>query len=240
MFPANGETPIEPALFRSLEGVFDAVYNPLSTALVLKARESGVPAAGGLYMLAAQAKYAREIFSGGRDKTDTLALYKKLLRRVQSVTLTGMPSVGKSTVGRVIAKMTGKAFYDTDAEICRNTGKTVAQLFLEKGEEYFRGLERDTLAALGKKSGIVISAGGGAVLGRDAYNLAAQNGSVVWLTRDKRFADAAGRPLLQDAGAYEKLLAERTPLYRKFSDIEIENAGTPEKTAAEIVEKLGW
>ena len=73
MFPNNGEWAINAAAFPQLEGIIDAIYNPLETALVQQGRALGVPSAGGLYMLVAQAVIAAERFMGSKGAAGAAA-----------------------------------------------------------------------------------------------------------------------------------------------------------------------
>ena len=104
--------PLDLSHFPSLVGVVDAVYNPLRTNLVLKARERGIPAEGGLYMLVAQAVVASRIFLGEEIEeivadpaTEALTdrVFLKIATDKENLVLTGMPASGKSTVGRMLA-----------------------------------------------------------------------------------------------------------------------------------------
>ena len=116
MYPDLGGCPVELDGFPRLEGVVDVIYNPLRSELVLSARQRGIPAEGGLYMLAAQAAYASALFRGCEATAGDIELaYRTVLRQMENIVLIGMPSSGKTTVGRLLAQRTGKEFVDTDA-----------------------------------------------------------------------------------------------------------------------------
>ena len=116
MYPDLGGCPVELDGFPCLEGVVDVIYNPLRSELVLGARQRGIPAEGGLYMLAAQAAYASALFRGCEATEGDIELaYRTVLHRMENIVLIGMPSSGKTTVGRLLAQRTGKEFVDTDA-----------------------------------------------------------------------------------------------------------------------------
>lgn len=123
MYPSDEGCPIDLSVFDNLEGVLDAIYHPLCTNLVLQAREKGAKALGGLYMLVAQAVYASRLFlSKSIDDVDKYEIddtYEKILAQKQNVVLVGMPSSGKSTIGKRVAKMLGREFVDTDDEIVK-------------------------------------------------------------------------------------------------------------------------
>ena len=107
--PAVGGGPLDLDSFPHLEGVVDAVYNPLRTNLVLAAQKRGIAAEGGLYMLAAQAAYASALFRGCEATAAEIDLACQTVRyQMENIVLIGMPSSGKTTVGRLLAEKTGK------------------------------------------------------------------------------------------------------------------------------------
>ena len=118
MFSREAGMPVDPDLFLKLEGVVDAVYNPLRTELVRKALNRGVPAAGGLFMLVSQAVLASEIFLDIRYPAElTERIYRKIKASKENIVLTGMPGSGKTTVGKLLAKRLDRPYFDTDALI---------------------------------------------------------------------------------------------------------------------------
>ena len=139
MYPKNGERPVDLSVFPALRGVADLIFNPLRTALLLQAEERGVPCAGGLTMLVAQAKQASELFQGGSLPDASIpSVTEEIRRQCESILLVGMPGSGKSVVGGVIARRTGKPFVDTDAEIELRAGKSIPEIFAQDGEDAFR------------------------------------------------------------------------------------------------------
>ena len=128
MYPDCGGRPMDIGGFDRLEGVVDVVYNPLCTNLVLDARERGIPAQGGLYMLVMQAVVAVEKFLDTTiDKAVADRVYAQVLSAKENVVLTGMPGSGKSTVGRLL-ELEGFSFVDTDAQIEKRCGCTIREL----------------------------------------------------------------------------------------------------------------
>ncbi len=218
MYPDNGASALDLAPFKSLSGVFDLIYNPARTALLLKAESLGIPCSNGLYMLVAQAKRSAEIFTG-ETLDDALIgrIHQKLDRKLQNIALIGMPGVGKTTSAEKIARLTGRTFYDTDEEIRRRFGVTPAQLIWSQGEEAFRRIETEVLADVSKQSHAVIATGGGTVTREENYPLLHQNSRIVWLRRDISELSTEGRPLSQ-AGALEEMYKVRKPLYEAFAD----------------------
>lgn len=239
MYPKNGETVIDLSLFYRLESVIDVIYNPLMTNLLFDAREKGLKYASGLLMLVAQAKYARDLFTGETAEDSLIdQTYRKLLFDTVNIVLIGMPSSGKTTVGKLLAEMTGKTFVDTDSVIEEKAGKSVADIFHTQGESMFRALEAEAVCEAGKGKGQVIATGGGVIKNPGAYRALKQNGMIVHLVRDLEKTDTTGRPLLKEKDAVMKLFYERMPIYRAFSDITVENNGEAYETAIKIKELL--
>ena len=149
----------------------------------------------------------------------------------------GMAGCGKSTVGRNLARETGKAFVDSDAEIELLAGKSIPEIFAQDGEAEFRRLETQVLASLGKRSGLVIATGGGCVPREENFPLLHQNGRILWLKRCPARLPTEGRPLSQKTTP-AKLYEERKPMYKQFSDAAIDNDGTLGETLTEILNIL--
>lgn len=236
MYPAVEDCPLDPADFPRLEGVVDAIYNPLRTNLVLAARERGIPAQGGLYMLAAQAVYAGALFRGCQAaQADIDLAYRTVLRQVENIVLIGMPSAGKTTVGQLLARRTGKKFTDTDTLAEQRIGMTIADYFRTSGEEAFRAREQETVAEVSAAGGQIIATGGGAILRRENLTALRRNGLLVFLDRPiEQLTATADRPLASDREALRRRYEERYALYRAAADVYIKNDGSPEEAADQI------
>ncbi|MBQ6659994.1 MAG: shikimate dehydrogenase [Lachnospiraceae bacterium] len=241
MYPNGGVSPIDVARFPKLCGVVDAIYNPLRTSLVLAAKERGIPATGGLYMLVAQAAAAAELFVGGTvPQEDTERVYRELLAQKESIVLTGMPGAGKTTVGRMLAKQLGREFVDTDDVIVRESGTDIPTIFRERGEAGFREIEADVIRRVSAQGGIVLATGGGAVLRAENVAALRSNGRLFWLDRPiEKITAFDGRPLSADRKALEARFAEREPIYRATCDVHIAADGSPEAVAAQITAQEG-
>ena len=239
MFPKPAEQPLSLEPFTRLEGVADAIYNPLRSRLVLDARSRGIPAEGGLYMLVAQAVRASELFldtSYPEDLTDRI--YNAILRRKENLVLIGMPGSGKSAVGKILTETTGKPLADTDLLIVEKAGKPISEIFREDGEPAFRDLESEIIRELSLQGGQVISTGGGAVLRPENVTLLRQNGRLFWLDRDPdSLIPTDDRPLADTSEKMKRLYQEREPVYRASADVIIPVFGTPENTAALILQQ---
>ena len=237
MFPHPAEQPVLLDAFTRLEGVVDAIYNPLRSRLVLDARSRGIPAEGGLYMLVAQAVRASELFLDTSYPEDlTNRIYSSILRRKENLVLIGMPGSGKSAVGMILTETTGKPLADTDQLIVEKAGKPIPDIFREDGEPAFRDLESEIIRELSMQGGQVISTGGGAVLRPENVTLLRQNGRLFWLDRDPdSLVPTNDRPLADTSEKMKKLYQEREPVYRASADVIIPVFGTPEDTAQNIM-----
>ncbi|MBR5712428.1 MAG: AAA family ATPase [Lachnospiraceae bacterium] len=251
MFPNNGACPIDIGHFPKLTGVVDAIYNPLRTRLVSEARKRGIPAAGGLYMLVAQAvlaaaKFAKVMTPAERaglsldtDEAVTEAterIFREVLREKQSIVLTGMPGVGKTTVGRILAERLGCEFVDSDDAIVEKCCCDIPTIFAERGEPFFRETEAEVIRELSAQGGRVIATGGGAVLRSDNVEALRSNGRVYFLDRDPALITATdGRPLSSNREALMQRYNERYPVYCSTCDVRIACEGTAEDAASQIL-----
>lgn len=145
----------------------------------------------------------------------------------QHIVLVGMMGVGKSSVGRALARRLDRPLRDTDALVERRAGRSVREIWRDDGEAAFRDLESAALAeALGEENPSVIAAAGGVVL-RDDNRVALEQASahVVWLLADVevllgRVRRGMHRPALDDdpEGALTAMFESRAPLYREVAD----------------------
>ncbi len=161
------------------------------------------------------------------------------------VYLVGMPGAGKTVVGQELAGRLGVPFVDIDAEIERETGRSVTEIFEQDGEAVFRGLEATQLMRAGAQDPAVVSCGGGVVL-EPANRITLRNtGVVVFLDVPleilrERISPNTDRPLIREQGDLDRLLAEREPLYREFAAHVVDGSPTPGVVAAAIEEELRW
>lgn len=151
---------------------------------------------------------------------------KAILKPDSHLYLTGFMGAGKSTVGRELAKVLGRRFYDTDALIEARTGKSVRQIFEEDGEARFRELESEVVADVARKRGAVVALGGGAILRPDNWQRITDSGVVVYLKWPfealwQRIGNDAARPLTgggrdpRSRDRLNKLWQEREPYYAR-------------------------
>lgn len=240
MFPKQDGRPIDISAFPKLEGVIDAIYNPLRTNLVLDAQERGIPAEGGLYMLSAQAVHASAVFRDiPLDESLVDKAFKSVKNDKQSIVLIGMPSSGKTTVGRILAEKCGKQLADTDEYIVRKIGMPISDFFAKHGEAEFRKIEKETVAELSAMGGRIIATGGGAVLDAENVRALKQNGVLVFLDRrPENLIATDDRPLASRRSALEKLYAERYDIYCAAAELHIDANTTPEAEADAILKEL--
>ncbi len=237
MFPNCGQSPIDLTQFPYLSGVLDVVYHPLRTALFLQAEQLGIPCTCGLSMLTAQAKRAAELFTGTTiSDARTEEVFSALHRQLENMVLIGMPGCGKSTIADALGKRTGREVVHLDEIIAQRAGLSIPEIFAQHGEDYFRALESDCIREVGKRTGIIISTGGGCVTRAENYASLHQNGRLFHLMRDHRYLPTDGRPLSQRT-AIETLWAQRKAQYEAFADVVIDNNGTVEQTVAQLLQE---
>ncbi len=240
MFPATDASPIPLEPFKKLSGVIDVIYNPLSTRLLSEAKEKGIKAVNGLYMLVSQAVKAAELFTGKEIADETAdAVWHKLLLSKQNTVLIGMPSSGKSTVGAVLAKLLSKKLTDTDAAIVKKAGASIPEIFSRFGEERFRDIEAEVIKEVSLSEGAVIATGGGVIKREENVLNLKKNGKVFFINRSPdRLITTDDRPLSNDREKLEKLFNERYPLYLKAADHTVSGDLSPEEIAREIMRLL--
>ena len=238
MYPNTGKSALSLEGFPRLEGVLDAVYNPARTQILLDAERRGLAAVNGLWMLVAQAKESAEWFTGEEIPDSRIAKIHHALRlQMENIILIGMPGCGKTSVGQQLAQKLGKKFVDADESLEARVCRKITDIIPNDGEAAFRKMESETLAELGKQSGLVIATGGGCVTQPQNYPLLHQNGTIFWLKRELDKLPTDGRPLSQK-GTLGQMYEARMPLYLRFADAAISNDGSITETASAICRKL--
>lgn len=237
MYPNIFDCPIDLSRFPKLSGVIDAVYNPLQTRLILSARERGIDAEGGLYMLVAQAVLAAQLFLD--EEWDSVKLTNRIYNEIyfdkRNIVLSGMPASGKSTVGKLIAKQLGRELLDTDRLIVEREGD-IPTIFREKGEKYFRNLESSVIRDVAVLSGKVVSLGGGAILRDENVKALRQNGAIFFIDRSPEYLiPTSDRPLADKKEKMMRLYEKRIDTYLSTADYVIDGDCDPEDVADSVI-----
>lgn len=240
MYPNNGGRLVDLTKFPKLSGVVDVVYNPLRTRLICQAESLGIPSTGGLTMLVAQAAFADRYFRGVQHTGAEIAsAAESLASTLTNIVLIGMPGCGKTSAGKLLAKLTGRELYDLDKCIVEREGKSIPDIFAEHGEEYFRDLETAVTKEIAAKSGVIIACGGGTVLREENRIALHQNGRVVYIQRALCDLARAGRPLSAGDNAVERLYEVRRPIYEGFADVIIPPCASVGECVNKILEQTG-
>ena len=238
MYPDCESRPIDITEFTQLIGVVDVVYNPLCTNLVLDAKQRGIKAEGGLYMLIMQAVVAVERFLDTRIAKEVAdQVFASIYASKENVVLAGMPGSGKSTVGKLL-NIEGFEFVDTDEEIEKRCGCSIKELIQEKGEAHFRALETEVIREVSSMNCRIISTGGGAVLKEENVRALKRNGKLYFLNADlSRLQATDSRPLSDTQEKLARLYTERMSLYTGTADVVVPDLRTPQDEADYITTK---
>lgn len=161
-----------------------------------------------------------------------------------NIVLIGMPGVGKSTIGVILAKVLRYQFLDADLLIQEQEGKLLKDIIAEVGTEGFIQVENRVNANINCDR-TIIATGGSVIYGQEAMEHLKEIGTVVYLevpfsVLEKRLSDIRGRGVvLKDGQTLYDLFLERTPLYEKYADIRISEEGLGvEQTVDLLVSKL--
>lgn len=161
-----------------------------------------------------------------------------------NIVLIGMPGVGKSTIGVILAKVLGYSFLDADLLIQEQEGKLLREIIEEKGTDGFIEVENRVNASI-RADRAIIATGGSVVYGKEAMEHLKEIGRVVYLKvsyaiLEKRLADIKGRGVvLKNGQTLETLFEERSKLYEQYADIEVSEEGLDvEQTVEKLVEAL--
>ena len=236
MYPDCDSVPIDISVFNKLEGVLDAVYNPLCTNLVMNAKRKGIKAECGLYMLVMQAVVAVEKFLDTKiPQTVADSVFSSVYASKENIVLTGMPGSGKSTVGKLM-NIDGFSFVDTDEEIVKRCGCSIKELIDKKGEKYFRDLETEVIKDISSKGCQIISTGGGAVLREENVLYLKRNGKLFFIDANPdRLCPTDDRPLSDTSEKLKKLYDERIDIYKSTADVVVPDMTTPDDEAEYIL-----
>lgn len=238
MFPNIVNAPIDVSWFHKLECVLDVVYNPILTRLCFEAQEADIKRVIGLEMLIAQAKYAFEIFENmSFDDSIIDEIKKEMLKDRCNIVLIGMPSAGKTTIGKILEEKLGKEFFDLDDMIIAKAGKSIPEIFQESGEAGFRAIETEVAIEASKMNNKIIATGGGVVKHKVNMDFLRLNGITIFIDRDidKLISSDPNRPLSSSKQALQQMYKERYPLYQKYAAYIAVNNANIDETVDDIV-----
>ena len=245
MYPHTEAVPVDLSHFSDLLAVVDIVANPLRTSLMMRAKEMGIPALGGLEMLVRQAVEADRLYTGNEYPESLVkSCMNELLKKNRNIVLIGMPTSGKSTVAKLLAERMNKTVIDTDeafeTDVLRKMYRchSIRSFIEQYGEDRFREKESEVISAL-HHTGVIISTGGGVIKREVNMRSLAHNGIIFWLDRSVEYLyGTPDRPLSTNYEAICRLYEERKDLYAKYCDVRIENNGTPEEAAEKIIQTI--
>ena len=150
-----------------------------------------------------------------------------------------MPSSGKTTVGRALAKELGKTFIDLDEEIVKANSKSIPDIFADEGEDGFRKKETEQVERFSKEGHQLLSCGGGVIKRPENLRALRQNGVILFLDRPlESLVVGGGRPLSSSTDALRTMEAERRPLYLAAADAVVPNNSTVTDAVAAAMEAL--
>lgn len=227
--------------FPALEAVIDLRTDALRSGLILEAGYRNITALSGLQILIQRVFYACEHMTGRKQDPALMeTCEKEILLKKQNIVLIGMPTCGKSTFSKLLAKETGRKVIEMDEEAVKRLGMPITECFKTKGEAYFRALETEIAKDLCRQTGIVISCGGGVIKTPETMRYLSENGLVIWLKRDLSLLfPGKDRPLSSNTEDLKRLYEERMPLYEYYADTVVNNNGTMESTLQQLIKAAG-
>ena len=231
------------------EFVFDAIYNPVSSILLKKAKLSGIETMNGALMLTAQAALARQHWKNIKIPSEViLSAYQNLEKYInnkfpQTIVLTGFMGCGKTTTGKLLAESLKLNFNDLDNIIECGEGCKTAEIF-KSGEYRFRQLEGEYLKKALDIRPQVLSLGGGTVCFEENLKLLKQSPCITfYLKADfdilaNRVGGDSSRPLFRDVCEAESLYNKRLPNYEVAADFIIDASKSPQECVNDILNIL--
>jgi len=222
--------------------VFDIVYSPMKTRLLMDAEKNGCKIITGDNMLVYQGAKAFEIWTG--KKADVKIMFNALHKRLMpNIALIGFMGTGKSVVGKILSENLDREFIDLDEEIVKDAGISIPEIFEKYGEREFRRMEKEVVKRFFGKKNLVVSCGGGAILDDENVKTMKENSAVVLLKAspekiDERLKEDKSRPLLnqkEKIKKIEEILNARKERYSSASDYSID---TDELSPREIAGKI--
>lgn len=240
MYPNNDGLLIDIKLFKNLVGVVDVVYNPLLTTILQNAKTNNLKYASGLYMLVSQAVYASAIFQDKEVSHDLIdEVFEEIYFQKQNIVLIGMPTCGKTTIGKKLARELNKTFVDIDRLIEEEIQMPISEFLNKDNEKDFRDIEEKVVERIAKMNNLIISTGGGVIKRQVNIERLKKNGIVVFIDRDVNLLmPASDRPLSNNLNDLKKLYNERYEIYRSSADIVVKNNTKINDVITKIIEEV--
>jgi shikimate kinase len=163
---------------------------------------------------------------------------------MDNIVLIGFMGVGKTEVGKLLAKNLGYTYVDTDSLVEKEQKRSINDIFSKEGEQSFRDMESETLAKLKGKKKNVISTGGGIILRPENIKKLKELGPVILLWADQetiysRIKNEKNRPLLNvtdPKAKIKEILDFRTPIYKNIADFEVDTSAlSPDEACNRIL-----
>ena len=241
MNPDIDSIPIDIHLFSKCELLIDYVYDPLISKIEQDALQFGIQTITGIELKIAKIKFATEKIKGAsiQEKLFQSVLDTYYINQL-NIVLIGMPSAGKTTIGKLLETKLHKSFIDMDEIIVQDTHTSIPEIFKRSGEAGFRKLETMTALKLSVLNQKIIGTGGGTIKNKINIDLLKLNGVVIFIDRDldKLVTYDPNRPLSSSQEAVKKLYEERFPIYQKYADITVKNNDKIEDTVEKIICEL--
>ena len=189
-------------------------------------------------MLVMQAILAAEhFFDEPVPKEKAEKIYQQLLRMKKNIVLIGMPSSGKTTVGKILSEELKMPLFDSDEIIIEKSGRKISDIFEKEGEPAFRKLENEAIFELSGKTGSIISTGGGAVLNPENIKNLSKNGKIYFIDRPlEKLVPTSDRPTASSFEAIKKRFEERYEIYCGSADKIIDADCSAEEVSEKIKE----
>ena len=240
MYPNNDGLLIDINLFKNLIGVVDVVYNPLLTTILQNAKANNLKYASGLYMLVSQAVYASAIFQDTEVSHDLIdEVFEEIYFQKQNIVLIGMPTCGKTTIGKELADKLDKTFVDVDTLIEEEIQMPISEFLNKDNEKDFRDIEEKIVERIAKMNNLIISTGGGVIKRQVNIERLKKNGVVVFIDRDVNLLmPASDRPLSSNLNDLKKLYNERYEIYKIAADIVVKNNTKINDVITKIIEEV--
>lgn len=239
MYGRNFKDPVlDFSSFTNCEYFIDVIYKPFNTINCLAAKKCGIKTVSGMNMFVGQAAKSFELYTGKHIEKNVIRDgYINMIKNNFNIVLIGHPYSGKTTIGNALSKRLDMKFIDIDSKIEKDNNASIDKIFKQKGEAYFRQLEKNELSE--DYSGKILSLGGGCILHQKEMENIVKNSIVVNLCRDPEFFNNDNsRPLISCKNDLCTLIEKRKREYIKFSNFTVFNNESIEECVDKIMELL--